>query len=218
MQVSSAMGDPFFYVKQHIERLNIYEDKNVTKVTFVVNPFSDKDIELTELAKSLKIDNEIIYREKNIDYSYGSWHEGILKNIYNEEQYFMFVEDDYGPCINNYTSFFLNKFEQDTGVVVQEYSHFKNYGFHAAISNGIISKQSCLKAYEEFGGVFLLNNRSNSYGQGENNQIRFLELIGKAGYQVKDIADISKNKFQFVDNTVRPRGNPDGIDILEPLR
>jgi hypothetical protein len=216
---SNYLNDRFYFIKQHINKINLYNDKNISKVTFVVNPFDQRDKEIELLVKDLNYQYEIIYKSTNDNYSYGCWNEAIVKNINENYDYFMLMEDDYSPSIENYTNYFLNCFDSNTCCVVQWNTINNSFSeSHAAISNGLISAEKCKHIYFKYNKVFCLwSLKQNEYSIGEWNQIHFLDLFKKENYDIKDISSISRNIFQNINNVLVCTGNEKGIDVLHPI-
>lgn len=213
------LQDPFYFIKKHVEKINFYNDKNISKVTFVVNPYNENDKKVEEIAENLFYPYEIIYKKNNNNYSYGCWHKAIIKNLNEEYKYFMLIEDDYAPNIENYTDYFLQFFDDSTSCVFQWYTETKEIPIkHAAISNGLIKKETCNMLYSKYNKVFSLNYGDNSnYTFGEHNQVNFLNLFKQENYLIKDISSISKNTFQNINNILLCTGNEMGIDVLHPI-
>lgn len=211
------INDQFYYIKKHIKLLNNFKDNNIKKITFVINGQHKTKNEIEEVLKNnCNFLYETIYRE-NIDFSYGAWQEAIIKNI-NDFDYFMFLEDDYGPVIDNYSNYFLNFFDDNVCGVVCLYDNNHSYQKHAAISNGILSQDKIKIIFEKYNKIFYLKNKdTQDYISAEWNQVHFLDFFINENFKINDISNISKNSFLEINGNIKICSNENGLDIFFPI-
>lgn len=123
--------DKTCYLKSQLASLQKYKHK--CNVLFVVNGSIRR--EECRLIKKHGF-RYIIYN--NIGASYGAWLYGWQQNL--EFNYYIFVEDDYHPAVDDWDLKLLREYRRggDSGYLCAYVG--KNFGEHAAISNGIVRK------------------------------------------------------------------------------
>jgi hypothetical protein len=98
--------------------------------------------QLDEYSVTLKF---IDYSGQNIHHSYDQWIQGWLSSS-PDSQYFIFSEDDYALDVDNpladimLVDHYNKSFPNGIGYLCSYASDLYNYGHHAAISNGMISR------------------------------------------------------------------------------
>lgn len=206
--------EKFFYINKQIEALNCLKVDKISKITFVVNPFDQEDFKIYEIVKNLNINFEVILKEKNLDFSYGCWQEAILANLDGFDYQFL-IEDDYIPVIDEFYNYFLDKMDENTAFVCQLYDEAGMKKKHASISNGLISNKICKILANNDRNIFKLNGAVN-YSNAEQTQLNFLDYFVYKKFEIKDISDISLNKFLTYDCRLVNRGKGN-ISIIEPI-
>lgn len=150
-------NDPSHYVKIHLERLRLYGDNNIQRVTFVISPSSDpeRDRSVMEYASSVDLGfavTDSYIKENNKYFSYGCWEDCVRRNMGGLD--FFLIEDDYFPAVKGFYEPFVNGLNSKEGVAYS-CQWYKNR--HAAISNGVLSVKAAKKHIEEFGESLLLS-------------------------------------------------------------
>lgn len=163
--------DPLYFVKQHLEMIKSLSLPLIEKITFVISPSENRDIDqsIVDYIEKFKIQNldikfviDSFIRSDNDFHSYGCWNHAMIKNI-DENLNFFLIEDDYLPNCDDFYLPFLEKMSDDVAYVCQwwttgashESPHKKNInrtGVHAAISNGLMNisvARAHYKKYEE---------------------------------------------------------------------
>ncbi len=190
---------------EHLERLNLLST-NIAKF-YVVSPRSELDVGgITNALKRLKgRDIELLVREDNHGFSYGSW-EYYLKTAGHEHEYSFLIEDDYCPMVDYFEDVFLRQFDDKTGYVCQ-----CKLGEIAAVSNGVIRGS----VFDECG--FDVSGTATDYGSVEKTQVGFLNNVVAAGYSIKDISGDSLSRFDRM-GSVESWGNKDGVEVIGPIK
>lgn len=122
-------------LKNHIDAVNRY--KNTISQITIMKPYCNTinsyyDINLTNNMKLIECVNEF--------QSYGQWLKAVEKYL-NDFDYFIFVEDDYVPAIDNFDMKLIEIYEEGTYLCSMADTLNNMFPHHAAISNGIISKK-----------------------------------------------------------------------------
>jgi len=134
------------------------------------------------------------YFGKNIDYSYDQWIQGCLTS---NSEYNLIIEDDY--CINsnnlNWDEDIINlynqKFPNGIGYLTQwasEEVDGEYFGYHAAISNGLISKKTMIQLNDPINRYFSISNNLHP-------QIKFSNMFLENNIQILDMKDVYKLPF-----------------------
>lgn len=150
---------------------------------------------------------EINIRE-NKGMSYGAWSDIYLK--YKDQfGYFIFNEDDYFFCQNNWDKYLVDKYNSyhDAGylcMVMREPHHWNEYKKHTGHATSISSNDVLSKVVEKYGCLphSTLSDYNSNENEGQKNQsFSAIEL----GYNIYDIRDDFRVSFAWTED--------DGIDI-----
>ena len=137
LRLSAWLGLSYYehVLKNHIKTFNTIKN-SVDQIT-IMRPQNDTpntyyDIELNDKIKIIDCANE--YQ------SYGQWLKAVGLYL-NEFDYFIFIEDDYVPAVDDFDLKLIEMYEEGTYLcsMAEPYAGFPH---HAAISNGIISKKT----------------------------------------------------------------------------
>jgi len=185
-----------YHIESHLEALKTLNIKEISRVTFVINEYSN---ETTELAKKLitdypiDVEKEIIVR-KNSGFSYGAWQDAILSTITdNMFDYYFLIEDDYVPVDSEFLNIFLEKIQSRNDIAFVAQLWRDN---HASISNGLLSTKA-------INNIYTLNSQEkifdlklgDSYDDAIYNQLKYLRYFQDANYKFTDITDVSTIPF-----------------------
>jgi len=213
--------DPYYLIKQHITSLNVFNIDNIEKFLIVINQNDERlDLNLQhELEKlNCRIPYEIIIRP-NLGFSYGAWEHGIQHCLSNNttSDFFFLIEDDYIPASNDFCQYFLNKFSNtNMGGVFQLYVELHGLKKHAAVSNGMISKDIAKVCVQKYGRVFKIKQEI-TYLSAQHNQETFLEYI-EAESKICDISDIASIPFYDINiGRIKYFGNQEKSAPIIPI-
>lgn len=178
--------DPLFCLKNQVKFLSEYRH-DLDQITFVVN--GDIPDLYEETIKPLKSNFNIktINRE-NLGLSYGGFSEAV-KTYINDFDFFIFLEDDWVFCLDNFDQYLFEKFKKNkkTSMVCavssgSDPASEKVYGEHASVSIYCSSKdkiKEIIKKYGEF------PYSADGYSSGQKFQTNLFFHIG----EVVDITD-----------------------------
>jgi hypothetical protein len=127
------------------------------------------------------------YNGKNIHFSYDQWIQAYV--AYPNYDYYLFNEDDYyltSPRSDMYlVNEYRRKFPDDIGYLCQYVIEECGHGYHAATSNGLISRQTFEKVSTTPKDI-LDSFYNHPY---QDAQVRFSRLFLEANIPIKDIRD-----------------------------
>jgi hypothetical protein len=192
----------FFYKKQ-IELLEKYSH-SLSKIIFTCNIEKDDYKYVSELFKITPKDIqgaevELHFRE-NYGLSYAAWSDSFDRNE-DKYDYFIFNEDDYFFCQNNWDSYLVNKFNSydDAGFLCiairepQEWNDYKKHAGHAAS----ISSNQVLKKIKEVHGALPHGDKKDYDSNQKLGQINQTFASLELGYNVYDIRDDFRVSFAW---------------------
>lgn len=177
--------------------LNTY--KHNTSVTYVCtcdgDEFETGFMEaLEEIRQTAQYPFEILFRE-NIGASYGSFSHAYEKNR-NNFKYFIFLEDDYIPCYDNFDTFLSSYFKDKKVGYVCTYAD-KQGADHAAISIGMLSGEVLSQIYNKKQSLAYAS--TNDYrgvdGHEYAGQVQFSLDVLHCGYSIVDTLDYADAWF-----------------------
>jgi len=204
--------DPTYLVKKHMFALSTLQIPKIKRVTFVVSPSDDRQrdnavvdfVRSQTLAGGIEIDSYV--KEDNRFFSYGSWNDAMVRNI-NDDNHFFLIEDDYFPCMDDFYDPFLEVMEDASSPYVPQMWTNKFTRKHvAAISNGLMNINDARWHYENYGECIWLKGIDPSILNGSNQgviaQIHFLDGYTKAGREISDVSDEYAHPFLSPENRV----------------
>lgn len=154
-------------LKNHIKTLNNITN-SITQITImkpksgIVNSYYN--IELKDNIKIIDCENK--YQ------SYGQWLKA-TELFLNDFDYFIFIEDDYIPNVDNFDIKLIEIYEENTYLCSLADDTLFPYKNNCAISNGIISKETVKNILLKINfDVWLKEHQKDSFG-GTNYQIPF---------------------------------------------
>lgn len=214
-----------YLVKKHLDALEKLNVNSITRATFVVAPSNDfeRDNEVINYVKDVKLKDHIkldaYIRTENTMLSYGSWNDAMIKNIENNEHFFL-IEDDYFPNVDDFYSPFISQMKRNNSAYVCQLWTDKFLGFHcAAISNGLMNINAARMHYDKFNECFALSKLKrgigNSYQNAEHIQMKFLDSYKNIGFSISDVADEYAQPFLQPDNRIFLYGNRKGIVLIK---
>jgi hypothetical protein len=191
LRLSAWLGLSYYehVLKNHIKIFNTIKN-SIDQVT-IMKPQNDiqntyYDIELNDKIKIIDCANE--YQ------SYGQWFKAV-ELFLNDFDYFVFIEDDYVPAIDDFDLKLIGMYEEGTYLcsMAEPYAGFPH---HAAISNGIISKKTIENLILNKNYKKWFDEHSYMSFGGTNYQIVFSEYLIKNGISVVDYR--KKYKVDFL--------------------
>ena len=202
-----------FFIKRHIEKLNtISHNLSQISVGYPHNPKEHKGY--TEYIESLKSLDDgtpiVIYPMENNGRSYGQYSR-IFDICRDQFTHYIFIEDDYVPCIDEFDVKLLNMFEdaQNCGLLCGLYTND-----HAAISNGITSNEVLNNIWDKYGILYFFEEEYTDIGQ-----IKWSDMFTNTGYEIHDW--IHKYRSLYHRHRAEPRSYSDGVhtdDIIIPIQ
>jgi GT2 family glycosyltransferase len=180
------MVNPLFCLQSQVKHLLKYKHK-LDQITFVVN--GDIPNGYYETIKPLKEKHRTVtINRENIGLSYGGFAEAASTYI-EEFDFFIFLEDDWVFCHDNFDRYILEKFEKhkNTSMVCAVSSETdlrseRSHGKHASVSIYGSSKEKIKELIKKHG---LFPYSMDGYGSGQQFQTNLFFHIGK----VVDITD-----------------------------
>lgn len=185
--------DPEYYIKRQLIALEA-QRHNLAQITFVLNRNDllhwqrERDLAvIADIPERIQNTPIVIHTRPNVGLSYGAFN-----YAYQEDpdfDYYIFIEDDYVPVIDGFDHRLVRMFAALRAYSVPKLGYLctyyaavhPEYGPHAAISNGLISREA-LEAIQEFGAY------TANYEEAAKMQIAFSRAFEKAGYGVRDFS------------------------------
>jgi hypothetical protein len=214
-----------FVLRDHLEKLNTLSH-NLSQVSIgnPRNPIESKEHKayissLKELDDGTPI---VVYDMKNNGYSYGQYSR-IFEACRDEGfTHYIYMEDDYVPCIDNFDTELVNMFEkiENCGLLCSLVVGEKDtYGMglkrkpHAAISNGITSHQVLNDVWDTHGILYYMESR---YHRG---QIEWSNMFIQAGYTLNDYLHKYRSLYYQHNRVARTYWDgAHGEDIIVPIQ
>ena len=208
------------YVESHIQQLKKISN-NLTQISIGNPENQSKREEFEEYIKSLSNVNEVpvvVHDIPNIGRSYGQWSR-IYEKYRNQFDYYIFIEDDYQPVLDNFDSVLIDMYESKNcgflcGLVLDETGR---YGIksqkHAGITNGIASSFVLEKIRTHFCCL------PHDMGEYSNGQIMFSNGFLEAGFSIEEYIESGKYRSLYDDHTDKIRiygPNKNAKDIFSP--
>lgn len=181
-------------LKNHLKILN-NTPNSITQITImkphsgIVNSYYD--VELT--------DKMVLIDCKNRFQSYGQWLEAVI--LFNDFDYYIFIEDDYVPAINNFDTKLIGLYKEDTYLC--SLATILGGKMHCAISNGIISKNTINNILIKTNYANWLNNYAGNTWNKTNYQVAFSHYLLDNGIELIDYSNhYIVNYFQSDTNKI----------------
>lgn len=186
--------DPYFNVRQHLETLQQLQINSISRIIFVVSRYNSFiDSKLQEIVNEYQLKNVSIRYRSNRGFSYAAWNETIKSLLEPEDiKYFFCIEDDYVLNNDEVLDKFIEKFNStsNVGFVCQ---YWENE--HAAVSNGLLSKDVALQLNKKHGDIFNVSTVNDSYETAVNNQRFFLKHMDSESMKLLGMNDVFKTIF-----------------------
>jgi hypothetical protein len=179
--ITNKTKDKLFLLKQQVKYL-LNTQHSLDQITFVIN--GEKPNEYDEIIYPLKLQYNLKTLEReNIGIAYGGYSHSI-DHFINDFDFFIFSEDDWVFCYDNFDKYLLNKFNEDQNTSMicavssenDEDSH-KLYGSHASVSIFGSSKEKIKELINQYG---CLPYSKYGYQYGQVYQTSKFFKIGKA--------------------------------------
>lgn len=215
------------YIDDHMEFLHQF-DHHLDQIT-IAHPFNDRETEAYHLSLKLAVKNSsipvVILEQPNIGRSYGHWSRTFKE--YNNFNYYIFIEDDYVPWIDNFDDILIEMYEkkkesENCGFLCGLFAKGSEYGFleckpHAAIANGISSKDVLQTVWDKFG--MLPHDTDVTYHDG---QTLFSNGFLKCGYKICDYLNEENRSLYYAHDDRRlrwySRTGAERKDIFVPIQ
>jgi len=187
---NSEENQPYYkdVLKNHVRTLAATEN-NISQITIMkpFNPAGNSDYYNIELNNKIKI---VDY--KNEYQSYGQWL-GATKLFLKEFDYFIFIEDDYVPCIDNFDSRLIDMYQEGTYLCSLAKKYLNRYEMHCALSNGLVSRQTIAPLLLNHDYKECFNRYHSEFPRltyrGKNYQRAFSKYLIENGITLKDYTE-----------------------------
>lgn len=212
-------------VQMHLKAIEKFDQNSVSKVVLVINSDSpemlSKALSSANLFEDSFIPVQVLVRE-NLGYSYGAWEFGVLCNLQEDVDGYFLIEDDYLPSSQDFLNYFSDKLTPNVGFVAQTIEALTGTApLHAAVSNGLLSKNAVVVTLEKFNRLFAIfpfELKREDHLMGTENQVTFLAFIQEAGFVMDEIAEECSVPFhETYNNEIRERGNQHGPAPISPI-
>lgn len=209
------------YVEKHIEQISKLKN-NLSQIS-IGNPTNpSKRPEFEDFLKSLKQVSGVpvvVHDVHNIGRSYGQWAR-IYEKYRCQFDYYIFVEDDYAPVLDNFDSVLIDMYEEQKcgflcGMIFDETGRYgmRTDQKHAGVTNGIASSA----ALEQVRDMFCC--LPHDMGEYANGQILFSKGFIDAGLELGEYIQSGEYRCLYYQHNkeIRIYGpNKNGKDIFSP--
>lgn len=208
------------YIKTHLEQLQSLKH-NLSQITigYPYNPKESKEYK-SYMSSLNSVGNTSIYVEPmpNAGRSYGQFNR-IFAKYQDQFQYWIFIEDDYIPAVDNFDDILINAFEQKKkeigtgGFLCQCAKAWAGAQYHAAIANGIMDNESLKTVWAKNNGV--LPHDIVGYNNG---QVTFSRAFIRAKLFLRDLTPRFKAPYFHLRRGIEEH-NPQGKEyIIVPIQ
>jgi len=176
------------YLREHLLKL-LSLKHNLSQIT-IVKPMIGVDnvyYDVEGLISQFDCEVVILERHSNVGQSYGQFFYAYEK-FKNDFDYYIFVEDDYVPSIDNFDSILLNEYKSQgvKGYLCSFSGVNKKYpNGGCSVSNGIISKDYMKKIYDYSPSPI----KSVDGKAGDMCHVKFTDLLIESGLVFKDFTN-----------------------------
>ena len=168
--------------------------------------------------KGIKIDF-LDYVGDNKDHSYDQWIQGCMHHL--DTDYYIIIEDDYliqpGNVVfcEQLVDKYKRCFPSNIGFLTTWAHAIPHVGYHSAISNGLLSRDTIMAFGDMLQEYYSLKKRLSD--RESFCQIAFSKLFFYFGIPIKDYIDEYSALFwESSRRDLRQYGNPKGVDIFIP--
>jgi glutaredoxin len=209
------------YLEKHIEQLKKIKH-NLTQISIGNPENTSRRDEFEEYVRSLKEVSGVpvvVHDIPNIGRSYGQWSR-IYEKYRTQFDYYIFVEDDYQPVLDNFDSVLIEMYNKKKcgflcGLVLNTTGRYgiNTFQEHAGVTNGIASSAVLEKVRERFGGL------PHDMGPYIHGQILFSKGFLDCGFSLAEYIESGEYRCMYYqhNDAIRIYGpNMDGKDIFNP--
>lgn len=196
------------YLKRHLLKL-LNLKHNLSQITIVkpiVETFNPIYYEIDNLLKEFKCDIKLLDKYDNLGQSYGQFFHA-FQTYGDEFDYYIFIEDDYVPDIDNFDSLLLQEYKEQNvkGFLCSYAGEHPEYPKGAcSVSNGMISSEYFKKIYSLFPNPINVINGSEGHMCHSN----FARLLRDCDYEFKDFSHKYRVPY-YGDNKIIEYGRTD---------
>lgn len=200
------------YLKNHLLKLlSLKHDlSQITIVKPIFEGYNKSYYDVENIIDKFDCDVVILEKNNNLGQSYGQLFFAFEKFGDNFD-YYIFIEDDYIPNINNFDSLLLKEYTSKNfeGYLCSYAGITKDYpDGGCAVSNGIISTDYIKKIYTKFPNVLEKINAP----EGWMCHVNFANLIFESGLSFRDFA--SNYRVPYYGNNIIEYGRTDTSDSI----
>ena len=208
------------YVEKHIDQLKKVKH-NLTQISIGNPENKSMTSDFKHYIKSLKDVSGVpvvVHNVKNIGRSYGQWAR-IYEKYRTQFDYYIFVEDDYQPVLDDFDEVLINMYEKKKcgflcGLIFNDTGRYGTLlEEHAGITNGIASSKILEIVRENYCCL------PHDMGKYSNGQILFSQGFTESGFKLGEYIDTGEYRSLYYDHSdeVRIYGpNKDAKDIFNP--
>ena len=211
------------YVKKHIEQISKIKN-NLTQISIGNPDNASKRQEFQEYLDSLKEVSGVpivVHDFPNIGRSYGQWSR--IYDLYRDKfDYYIFVEDDYVPTLDNFDKVLIDMYEKENcgflcGLILDKTGRYgiKCDQKHAGVTNGIASSKSLEKVRQRFCCL------PHDFGEYNNGQVLFSMGFLDSGLSLEEYIKSGEYRCLYYQHNqyIRIYGpNKNGKDIFVPTQ
>jgi hypothetical protein len=204
--------DKTLYLKEQLRLLGVYSHA-LSQIT-IVAPYNKgelaRDTEYLSGLEGTVVGGTpvIVVRRENRGHSYGGYSHvyGLDRNADNAFDYYIFMEDDYAFVQDNFDQKMINMFERknNCGYLCPLVTDFEGKR-HAAISNGVASREVLEKIWEKHGCLPSSNFTTTYHCQ---SQLQFSWAFLDVGYELHDFTDSYNVLFNETGKCIRFGAQP----------
>lgn len=199
------------YIKDHLSNL-LKLKNNLTQITIVKPLCHENDItseyyNIEHLTSQFNCEVVVLEKPNNSGHSYGQLFH-TYQTYGDKFDYYIFVEDDYVVDIDYFDSILINELGENS-YLCSKASDIHGFGYHASVSNGIISQINLDKLCNNGDILPLLDLDS-----GWKIQLKFSELLTSNGISIIDYSD--KYSTPYFGHDIEEHGNPNQVPIFIP--
>lgn len=214
------LEDPTGYLVKHFEKLSsITHSLNQIVLVIPDNPKESAKFKsyIAQLPSFLGQTPLAILRRNNAGQSYGSYSDAYLR--YPDFDYYIFIEDDYVPVINDFDKLLAQMFDScpEAGYLCSYAHNAAPEGAHAAISNGITSKKILSAIKDKFGVIPHAARATATHTYSADPQLEFSRAFMKVHTRIYDYLSYYSSPFNEAGKLVL-YGKPNLPVLLHPIQ
>lgn len=205
------------YIKLHLDQLSKLKTTQISQISIGHPENSKIPKTYSDYINEIKNINDIpvvVYPMSNTGSSYSQYMR-IYQECRDKFEYYLFIEDDYAPVLDNFDSILLERFQflrqkfncgyLGSLIFTEQKTH------HLSVSNGITSAEVLENGLKK-------KIPYHVHGNGAQSQIVFSQFFLKAGFNLGSYIDKFQVPFYNLARKILIYGNPKLPSIISPLQ